>query len=299
MQTVDSLKLDFDEVRKRYDAFEKRAENIRWDRQNERSVPWEQLQKRELTLEELTVVKLVLYVESYADIYANLLVQEFCPDNVFERFFRLWEREEQNHANQLKEYLVRMGLTATKIDSDLLAPRQKPFSVDYVKNPLQATAYTFTQELLTAYFYTAFYKKVKEPALKVLLNRIITDEWRHFRWYKDLLQQYRKANPKITFEQSAPVFANFQMPGRTILGPAYDSITDEIAKFMGFGFEAVKDLSSHMFATFGMWDGGRLMLKSQYVKNYKQFFSKPKETEASRAEFEQFQSDLILAMQAA
>ena len=298
MQTVDSLKLDFDAVRRRYDIFEKESENIRWDFKGPRSVPWETFNKKELSLEELTVVKLVLYVESYADIYANLLVTEFCPDQVFERFFRLWEREEQNHANQLREYLVLMGLDAHKMNKDLLLPRQTPFKVDYVKNPLQATAYTFIQELLTAYFYTSFLKKIKEPALIVLLRRIIADEWRHFRWYKDLLMQYYKANPKITFEQCMPVFEHFQMPGRTILGPAYEAITDEIAKFMGFGFQAVKDMGAQIVSTFGIWEGGRLMLKSQYVQNYKEFFSKPKGTEESRALFAQFQLDLRVAMQA-
>jgi rubrerythrin len=299
MDIVDGLRLDGDEVRRRYDQFEKNSELIRWDRPGERSVPWDKLAKKEVSLEELTVVKLVLYVESYADIYADFLIEEFCPDKVFERFTRLWQREEQNHADQLKHYLTAMGMDPAKITRDLLEPRQRPFTIGYVKNPVQATAYTYIQELLTAFFYGEFAKKVKEPALKVLLSRIIADEWRHFHWYEALVAQYRKANPKLTYQEIIPIFKNFQMPGRTILGPAYDAITEEIAKFMGFGFEAVTDLGSRIIATFGTWDGGRLLLNSQYVKDYKAFFSKPMETDETRAIFAGFQTDIRQAVAAA
>jgi rubrerythrin len=296
MEIANGLRLDGDEVRRRYDLFEKNSEHIRWDKQCDRSVPWEKLDKKEVSLEELTVVKLVLYVESYADVYANFLIEEFCPDKVFERFTRLWQREEQNHADQLKHYLTEIGLDPEKITKDLLEPRNHPFTIGYIKNPIQATAYTYIQELLTAFFYGEFAKKVKEPALKVLLSRIIADEWRHFHWYEELLQSYRKANPALTYSEITPIFQNFQMPGRTILGPAYDAITEEIAKFMGFGFEAVKDLGARIIATFGTWDGGRLLLKSQYVKDYKAFFKKPMETDESKAIFSGFQEDIRLAL---
>src|ERR1051325_8452447 len=142
MVMVNGLRLDVDEVRRGYDQFEKNSELIRWDKPCERSVPWEKMRKSEISLEELTVVKLVLYVESYADLYAQFLIEEYCPDKVFERFTRLWQREEQNHADQLKEYLTRMGLDPAKITKDLLEPRNKPFSISSITNPIKATAYT-------------------------------------------------------------------------------------------------------------------------------------------------------------
>ncbi len=94
----------------RYGKFEQGARKIRWDDQGPVQIDWSIFDRSKLTLDNLLVVKLVTFVESYADVYTALLLENFCVNDTMATFFQLWEREETNHADKLVAYLHLVGL---------------------------------------------------------------------------------------------------------------------------------------------------------------------------------------------
>jgi hypothetical protein len=283
----------------RYLKFEQGASKIRWDDAGPVRVDWSLFDRSKLTLDNLFVVKLVTFVESYADVYTSLLLENFCTNDTMATFFRLWEREEQNHADKLVAYLTRVGLDPAELRDSLQRPRQRKFDVPYVKTPLQANAFTYCQELLTAFFYQMFRRTVQEPLLNLILTKIIADEWRHFHWYESVLRMHLQADRRRTMEECLPVFENFAMPGNQILGAEYEILTDEIIKRMRFGTGEIFQIGKTITSTFGLIDGGRLIARSSYAREMKDVVMrrkppKPRHEEVVRA----FAADLEKALSA-
>ena len=253
----------------RYGKFELGARKIRWDDQGPVQIDWSIFDRSKLTLDNLFVVKLVTFVESYADVYTALLLENFCVNDTMATFFQLWEREETNHAVKLVAYLQLVGLDKEELRESLQRPRSRKFDVPYVKTPLQANCFTYCQELLTAFFYQMFRRTVKEPLLNEILTKIIADEWRHFHWYESVLKLHIEADRKKTLEECFPVFENFAMPGNQILGGEYEILTDEIIKMMRFSTSEIFQMGRHITSTFGLIDGGRLVARSSYARDMK------------------------------
>ncbi|PYT34023.1 MAG: hypothetical protein DMF52_14175 [Acidobacteria bacterium] len=253
----------------RYGKFELGARKIRWDDQGPVQIDWSIFDRSKLTLYNLFVVKLVTFVESYADVYTSLLLENFCVNDTMATFFQLWEREETNHAVKLVAYLQLVGLDKEELRESLQRPRSRKFDVPYVKTPLQANCFTYCQELLTAFFYQMFRRTVKEPLLNEILTKIIADEWRHFHWYESVLKLHIEADRKKTLEECFPVFENFAMPGNQILGGEYEILTDEIIKMMRFSTSEIFQMGRHITSTFGLIDGGRLVARSSYARDMK------------------------------
>lgn len=253
----------------RYGKFELGARKIRWDDQGPVQIDWSIFDRSKLTLDNLFVVKLVTFVESYADVYTSLLLENFCVNDTMATFFQLWEREETNHAVKLVAYLQLVGLDKEELRESLQRPRSRKFDVPYVKTPLQANCFTYCQELLTAFFYQMFRRTVKEPLLNEILTKIIADEWRHFHWYESVLKLHIEADRKKTLEECFPVFENFAMPGNQILGGEYEILTDEIIKMMRFSTSEIFQMGRHITSTFGLIDGGRLVARSSYARDMK------------------------------
>ena len=264
-----TVAIDDTKLRERFEKFEEGARKIRWDAQGPVQIDWSIFDRSKLTLDNLFVVKLVTFVESYADVYTALLLDKFCTNDTMATFFQLWEREEQNHADKLVAYLHLVGLSREELHASLQRPRQKKFDVPYVTTPLQANAFTYCQELLTAFFYQMFRRTVKEPLLDELLTKIIADEWRHFHWYEYVMKLHLERDRKKTLEETMPVFENFAMPGNQILGAEYEILTDEIIKRMRFSNTEIFQIAKTITGTFGLLDGGRLIAHSSYARDMK------------------------------
>ena len=264
-----TVAIDDRRLGERFARFEEGARKIRWDGAGPVRVDWARFDRGALTLDNLFIVKLVTFVESYADVYTSLLLDRFCVNDTMALFFRLWEREEQNHAATLSAYLEKVGLDREELRDALQRPRRRSFEVPYVRTPLQANAFTYCQELLTAFFYQAFRRTVKEPLLDEILTKIIADEWRHFHWYEYVMKLHLEADRKRTLEEAAEVFANFAMPGNQILGEEYQILTDEIVERMRFGVSDIVQIVRHVTSTFGLIDGGRLVARSSYARDMK------------------------------
>src|SRR5258706_4328895 len=241
----------------RYARFETGARKIRWDDEGPVQLDWSLFDRSRLTLDNLFVVKLVTFVESYADVYTALLLDNFCSNDTMATFFRLWEREETNHAVKLAAYLRLVGLDPEELRVSLERPRSRKFEVPYIKTPLQANCFTYCQELLTAFFYQMFRRTVQEPLLNEMLTKIIADEWRHFHWYEGVLRMHLESDRKKTLEECMPVFENFAMPGNQILGAEYDILTDEIIKKMKFSTTEIFQIARHITSSFGLIEAGR------------------------------------------
>ncbi|HET6277159.1 MAG TPA: acyl-ACP desaturase [Candidatus Polarisedimenticolia bacterium] len=267
-------------LREKYDRFEKGSQKIRWDEGGPVQVDWSRFDASKLTLDNLFIVKLVTFVESYADVYTKLLLDNFCADDTMATFFRLWEREEQNHADKLVAYLARVGLDREQLNESLQRPRQHEFHVPYVTTPLQASAFTYCQELLTAFFYQAFRRTVQEPLLDEILTKIIADEWRHFHWYESVVKMHLEADRAATLKEVAPVFENFAMPGNQILGDEYQILTDEIVARMRFSSSEIFQIGRTVTSTFGLIEGGKLIARSSYARDMKDLVFRRKKKDA-------------------
>jgi Fatty acid desaturase len=294
-----SIAIDNEELSRRFEKFELGARKIRWDKAGPVRVDWSIFDRARLTLDNLFVVKLVTFVESYADVYTSLLLDKFCTNDTMSTFFQLWEREEQNHADQLVAYLHLVGLDKEELRESLARPRQKKFDVPYVKTPLQANVFTYCQELLTAFFYQMFRRTVKEPLLDELLTKIIADEWRHFHWYEGVVKQHLSIDRKKTLEEAMPVFENFAMPGNQILGAEYEILTDEIVKRMRFSTGEIFAIGRHVTSTFGLYEGGKLIARSSYARDMKDVMLRKKPPKPQHDEVvASFSADLVAALSA-
>ena len=283
-----TIPIDSGQLAERFEKFEQGARKIRWDSGGPVQVDWTIFDRGKLTLDNLFVVKLVTFVESYTDVYTALLLDRFCVNDTMSTFFQLWEREEQNHADKLVAYLHLVGLDPEELKVSLQRPRQRKFEVPYVKTPLQANVFTYCQELLTAFFYQMFRRTVQEPLLNELLTKIIADEWRHFHWYEGVVKQHLATDRKSTLEEAMPVFENFAMPGNQILGSEYEILTDQIIKQMRFSTGEIFAIGRHVTSTFGLIEGGRLIARSSYARDMKDVVMrkkppKPRHDEVVRA----------------
>ncbi len=264
-----TIPIDHGLLADRYAKFEMGARKIRWDDEGPVQIDWTLFDRGKLTLDNLFIVKLVTFVESYADVYTALLLESFCVNDTMATFFQLWEREETNHAVKLARYLEVVGLDPQELRASLQRPRSRKFDVPYVRTPLQANCFTYCQELLTAFFYQMFRRTVEEPLLNELLTKIIADEWRHFHWYESVLKMHLETDRKKTLEECFPVFENFAMPGNQILGAEYEILTDEIVRKMRFTTAEIFQIGRTITSTFGLIDGGRLIARSSYARDMK------------------------------
>jgi len=294
-----TIPIDAEALAGRYDKFEQGARKIRWDDQGPVQIDWSIYDRSKLTLDNLFVVKLVTFVESYADVYTALLLENFCVNDTMATFFQLWEREETNHAVKLVAYLELVGLDKDELRESLQRPRSRKFDVPYVKTPLQANCFTYCQELLTAFFYQMFRRTVKEPLLNELLTKIIADEWRHFHWYESVLKMHLETDRKKTLEECFPVFESFAMPGNQILGAEYEILTDEIIRMMRFSTSEIFQMGRHITSTFGLIDGGRLVARSSYARDMKDVVMRKKPRKPHHEEVvKSFSADLEKALAA-
>jgi len=294
-----TIPIDAEALAGRYDKFEQGARKIRWDDQGPVQIDWSIYDRSKLTLDNLFVVKLVTFVESYADVYTALLLENFCVNDTMATFFQLWEREETNHAVKLVAYLELVGLDKDELRESLQRPRSRKFAVPYVKTPLQANCFTYCQELLTAFFYQMFRRTVKEPLLNELLTKIIADEWRHFHWYESVLKMHLETDRKKTLEECFPVFESFAMPGNQILGAEYEILTDEIIRMMRFSTSEIFQMGRHITSTFGLIDGGRLVARSSYARDMKDVVMRKKPRKPHHEEVvRSFSADLEKALAA-
>jgi hypothetical protein len=262
-----TVPIESSKLRDHYARFEQGSRKIRWDEGGPVQIDWSKFDRSKLTLHNLFIVKLVTFVESYADVYTKLLLDNFCADDTMATFFKLWEREEQNHADNLIAYLERVGLDRDRLNESLQRPRQRKFSVPYITSPLQASAFTYCQELLTAFFYQRFRRTVKEPLLDEMLTKIIADEWRHFRYYEYVVKLHLETDRAAAMREITPVFASFAMPGNQILGDEYQILTDEIVTLMRFSSAEIFQIGKAVTSTFGLIDGGKLLACSSYTRD--------------------------------
>jgi len=292
-----TIPLDGDLLADRFVKFEMGARKIRWDDQGPVQIDWSIYDRSKLTLDNLLVVKLVTFVESYADVYTSLLLDNFCVNDTMATFFQLWEREESNHAEKLVRYLETVGLDREDLRVALQRPRSRKFTVPYIQSPLQANCFTYCQELLTAFFYQMFRRTVQEPLLNEILVKIIADEWRHFHWYENVLKMHLETDRKKTIEECIPVFENFAMPGNQILGAEYEILTDEIIKRMRFSTSEIFQIGKTITSTFGLIEGGRMIARSSYARNMKDVVMRKKVPEPNHDQIvRSFTADLEKAL---
>ncbi len=157
-------------------------------------IPWDQFDGSKLSPDILKVVKAASMVERNAGDYTIYLKKIFRADQGFIDLATQWQREEVQHGDVLGRYCE---LADPQFN---FKTRFKRFTDGY-KVPMDLTDSvrgSLTGELLarcivetgTSSFYSALRDATDEPVLKAICHRIAGDEFRHYKWFYDLMKVY-------------------------------------------------------------------------------------------------------------
>lgn len=157
-------------------------------------IPWIEFDAAKLDPDILKVVKAAAMVERNATDYTRYLNNVFRADASFAALAAQWQEEEVQHGDVLGRY-------AELADPDFcFRDRFKRFTDGYriAVDSTTSVRGSLTGELLarcivetgTSSFYSALRDATDEPVLKAICHRIAGDEFRHYKWFLDLMRPY-------------------------------------------------------------------------------------------------------------
>lgn len=196
------------QIEPEFNTFMARAEEIRW---SPRAVPFEKIDRSKLTIADVFGVFVTLHIENYSDVYTRLLTTSYDNVPLVKNFVLNWEKEEENHARTLEAYLVALGIPLEELKANYAKVDKSDFP-EPSRDQTELNVFVFLQELFTREMYSKMLKAAKEPVLRDILKRVVRDEERHFRFYKQSLALRMQLDPKDTLRAVKRIFKIFGMP---------------------------------------------------------------------------------------
>ncbi len=135
-----------------------------------------------------------------------------------------WAYEESKHALALTEYLLRSG---KRTDEQMVDFQNRIFEKVWKRpfdTPREMTLYGIIQEMATFVIYIKQRDRAASEqceALHKIYDLIARDEIAHCRFYQNVVKVLLEEDREGTLADFAHVFANFEMPGVTLV-PNYD-----------------------------------------------------------------------------
>jgi hypothetical protein len=197
-----------------YEKFFKMAEKDRW--QLETDIPWSAVNSG-LALSQpeiLESLRSAALIESYAPMYALKGLEVWWDDLEISAIASTQFYEEYKHYYVLKRYLEPLGYGVP--DREILEARQKNFGTHYPDRIKQLANY-FMSEHFTAHFYMRLLEQAQEPVLKVILNFLMLDEFRHCNIFYALLERRIQSDPSVT-KTILEEAINFRHQGTEVVG---------------------------------------------------------------------------------
>ena len=199
-----------------YERYFKLTESDRWDL--ETGVPWREIDAATACSQPDVLEKLrsAALIESYAPMFAlkslNLWwesVEESAIASI--QFF-----EEYKHYYALKRYLDAIGMNIP--EREVIEVRQRNFGLPNGDRARHLANYMISEHF-TAHFYKRLLEQAREPVLRVLLNFLIRDEFRHASVFYSLLERRLELEP-ATREAIIEEALNFRHQGAEVVGEA-------------------------------------------------------------------------------
>jgi acyl-[acyl-carrier protein] desaturase len=201
--------------------FQKAERERRWNPFDD--IPWDKINKDatdELALCAETFCGVEMYLPDY--VAGGINVVRKCFGQAW--FQANWAYEESKHALALTEYLLRSG---KRTDEQMADFQHKIFDKTWqlpFETPRQMTLYGVVQEMATFVIYLKQRDRAsseKCEALYKIYDFIARDEIAHCRFYQTVVKVLMEEDREGTIADLAHVFANFEMPGVTLV-PNYD-----------------------------------------------------------------------------
>lgn len=216
--------------------FMARADQIRWSPEN---VPYDKIDRAKLTDADLFAVFVTLHIENYSDVYTKLLLKHYADTPVLRDFIVNWESEEENHARVLERYLITLGIPLDELRANYAKVDKNDFPFPST-DQTGLNVFVFFQELLTREMYTKILKSCREPVLVDILKRVVRDEERHYRFYKQALDLRLKLDRRDTYKQFLAIIRLFGMPQTMFRQKA---MTDQLITYYHYDFGEIGNIA--------------------------------------------------------
>lgn len=208
---------------KEYMAFFEKAERERrWNVFED--IPWDRINKdasEDLALCAETFASVEAYMPDYVTKGLNLVRPYFGSA----WFQANWAYEESKHTLTLQEYLMRSGKRTPEQIWDLherLRSKEWNLPFDTIR---RMTFYGCVQEMATFVIYVKHREMAAaqgDECLRTIYDFIARDEIAHTRFYQSVIKVLLDEDRVGTLDDMAHVFANFEMPGVSLV-PDYDA----------------------------------------------------------------------------
>ncbi|HYW76248.1 MAG TPA: acyl-ACP desaturase [Gammaproteobacteria bacterium] len=175
------------------------------------------------------------------------------PDSIWSQWNAMWTAEEDRHGNVIHDYVRTARLyDAVELDKMQYLYIEAGFNPDWENNPYRLLAYTSIQERATqiAHANTGRIAGHYEPLIQTILDKVSSDEARHYAFYRGVFQAIIKADPDRALEAALSVISAFNMPGHTI--PGYDDMAAVVYRSGIYGPREYKAIIEELLDFWGI-----------------------------------------------
>jgi rubrerythrin len=197
-----------------YENYFRLSESDRW--RLETDVPWDQIDQQAAFAQPDVLDKLreAAMIESYAPMFALKSLHLWWDSLEESAVASIQFYEEYKHYYALKRYLDAIGMPIP--EREVVEVREKNFGEFYGDRTRHLANYMMSEHF-TAHFYKRLLEQAQEPVLRVLLEFLIRDEFRHASVFYSLLERRIGMDPRarhLVMEEAM----NFRHQGVEVVG---------------------------------------------------------------------------------
>jgi acyl-[acyl-carrier-protein] desaturase len=193
----------------------------------------EELRKRAAGIPDAVRISLVmgLITEEGLPHFHRLLAVHLGDTSYWREWNTLWTAEEDRHGAVLHDYLWASRILDTRVLEEMQFNYLKSgFYPEWEYDPYRLLVYTSLQERATQTAHANNGKSAGEydPLLGSVLERVATEEARHFHFYRTAFSEILKRDADHALDAIRHVVSSFEMPGAAM--PGFKEMTDVIRR---------------------------------------------------------------------
>jgi hypothetical protein len=175
-----------------YERYFKLTESDRWELESD--VPWNRIDAEVACAQPDVLQKLrsAALIESYAPMFALKSLSLWWESVEESAIASIQFFEEYKHYYALKRYLDAVGMEIP--EREVIEVRQRNFGGPNGDRARHLANYMISEHF-TAHFYKRLLEQAREPVLRVLLNFLVRDEFRHANVFYSLLERRLELEP--------------------------------------------------------------------------------------------------------
>lgn len=175
-----------------YERYFKLTESDRWELESD--VAWHEIDVGVACAQPDVLQKLrsAALIESYAPMFALKSLSLWWESVEESAIASIQFFEEYKHYYALKRYLDAVGMEIP--EREVIEVRQRNFGGSCGDRARHLANYMISEHF-TAHFYKRLLEQVREPVLRVLLNFLVRDEFRHANVFYSLLERRMELDP--------------------------------------------------------------------------------------------------------